>query len=285
MARDRVGLDCVRVLEGAQQLTCASGLILGTVALTREIPTTFAFDKPLLSSIIFLASAAATFALASRLLFKADVSSSEPHRYEALPLNGLGEQHAPHSNDQHQKDTRFAASLRKLRIGPLLLVGAICVRVQISVRVLGNVQCSGETWEPLIPLAFACLDTWNAQRHSGPTEVHSLRARNPSLTAVIMFAIGGMVAIAASRSPSSTYICATSLNLNWMTSLLQRLGTVLDFLIVYYIARPFERRSENGANSRASQFKSLSSTLLVCLLSSEESNSLTTYSEQPKSLR
>ncbi|KAK1025092.1 hypothetical protein LTS16_023499 [Friedmanniomyces endolithicus] len=144
-----------------------SGLVIGTVLLSRSIPTTFAFDKPIHTIILVLASCAGTIFGLGRLLPRdaGGARSHEGQQYGAVPLDDLGQPHSSREASPSPGDVRYPSSLRKVRILFLVLVLAICIRVELLREVLANVQCATTNWEPIIPFIFAAWDYFAVQRH------------------------------------------------------------------------------------------------------------------------
>ena len=243
------------------------------------MPTTFAFDKPQLSSSVFLASIALTLLGCSRLLLKDGARTATGQHYEALPLDDPchvgGKPHSSRHPFPTREDFTHASSLRKLQIlflvlagaivarpNVLILIGAIVLRTNVLLHVLLNTQCTGLTWEPLLPFAFACWDYWNVHRHRTRRNSKNLdarkidnlehdvvRSRFKYLTTIGFVSIASLVAIATTRGLPSTYICAASQHSYWVTPFLQRLGTVFDILIVSSATRYLHEPNKKGATN------------------------------------
>ena len=247
-----------------------SGLVVGTALLTRSIPTTFALDKPIHTSIVLLASSAAAIIVLSRLLPRDGGRSHNGQEYHALSLEDVGRSHNSREPSPTPDDVRYPSSLRKLRILFMILVSAICARVGIWQHVLGNTQCAGFSWEPLIPLALALINYRTMQKPANraahddlDTSVYdALEARllgSPhrySLAAGLL-SLGGLLAIGVTTSPESTYICAASLHYRWTIPVLQHLGTVLDLLITYCIGQLLHQQEGRGTRSVSLRFISV----------------------------
>ncbi|KAK4550349.1 hypothetical protein LTR36_003316 [Oleoguttula mirabilis] len=257
-----------------------SGLVAGTVLLARNVPTTYAFDKPIHTGIIILASCAAAVIGLSRSLPKEGGRSHRGQQYDALPLGvqqydalPLGEVGQPHGSRESSpspEDVRYPSSLRKLRILFLVLVVAICLRIEAFRQVLANTQCAGQSWESLIPLALALWDYFAVQRHKKRILTddvdssvydalvdHVFRPRYRYVLAAGLVSIGSMLALATSSSPASTYICAASLHNSLYVPNLQRMGTVLDFLIAYCIGHLLHQHEGRGTRSVSLRFISV----------------------------
>lgn len=213
---------------------------------------------------------------ASRLLPKGSSRTVKGQQYHALPLGEVGEPHSSRQPSPEREDVRYPASLRKLRLIAIALILALSLRVAVLRLVLANVQCAALTWEPLIPFAFACLDYWNVQRHktwsvhedpdsSAYDALEQDIARSPYryLVSAGLVSFGGLLAIATTRSPASTYICAASLRYHWLTPFLQRLGTVLDIVIAYCIYALLHQQEGRGGRPLSLRFASVGWALLV----------------------
>ncbi|KAK5124244.1 hypothetical protein LTR85_001947 [Meristemomyces frigidus] len=252
-----------------------SGLVAGTVLLTRSVPTTFAFDKPIHASIIILASCAAAVIGLSKFLPNDGGRSHKGQQYDALPLGEVGQPHSSREPSPSPEDVRYSSSLRKLRILFLALVTFICLRVEVFRRILANTQCAGQSWEPLIPSALALWDYLTVQRHKkrmvsddpdssvyDALEDHLFRAPHRYVVAACFISVGSVLALATTSSPASTYICAASLHNSLYVPNLQRLGTVLDLLIAYCIAQLLHQHEARGTRSVSLRFISVGWALL-----------------------
>ena len=251
--------------------------MLSTIYLSREVPISFTADKPLLSAIVFLVTAGVSLIILGRYLQKYD-GRTGGRQYRALSLNEVGQPHPSRDPSPKPDDVRYASSQRKLRIAFVALVIAVCLRVEILLRVLGNVQCSSLTWEPIVPLVFALYDFWTVQRHQKRSPEHEdgkvgaigrferrvVHTPHRYVVAVGVMAVGGIFAIATTRSSGSTYICAASLSFHWLTPLLQRIGTILDILILSCVSRLLQEQEGPSARSLATRFSSVAWAFLVC---------------------
>lgn len=237
------------------------GLVIGTVCLSRTVPTTFAFDKPLLSYSVLLASAALPILAVVRWLKRREgrwASKDGGQQYDALPLDEVGHDASvqPSPNQTNAvEDERYPSSQRKLRLISLALIGTICVRAEIFRNVLANTQCNVLTWEPLLPFLFAAWDYYTLYRHTqkpayddphssvyDALEQRAVRSQFRYLVTVGLVSFGGLLAIATIRSPASTYICAVTLSNRWLVPFLQRIGTGLDVAIAYCITQLLHER-------------------------------------------
>ena len=258
-----------------------SGLVIGTVLLSRSIPTTFAFDKPIHTIILVLASCAGTIFGLGRLLPRdaGGARSHEGQQYGAVPLDDLGQPHSSREASPSPGDVRYPSSLRKVRILFLVLVLAICIRVELLREVLANVQCATTNWEPIIPFIFAAWDYFAVQRHRTRLDadddnlegsiyewLESLlaKARYRYVGATALLAFGTIQGLAPVSSPRSTFICAAALPYRWVVPLLQRLGIVLDFAILYCIGQLLHQQEGRGQRSLLLRFVSVA---WACLFS------------------
>ncbi|KAK0902462.1 hypothetical protein LTR57_019642 [Friedmanniomyces endolithicus] len=258
-----------------------SGLVIGTVLLCRSIPTTFAFDKPVHTVILVLASCAGTIFGLGRLLPReaGEARSHGGQQYGAVPLDDLGQPHSSRDASPSPADVRYPSRLRKVRMLFLVLVLAICVRVELLRGMLANVQCATTSWEPILPFLFAAWDYLAVQRHrKGPDAdddnpegsiyewLESLlaKARYRYVVATALLAYGAIQGLASGSSPRSTFICAAALPYRWVVPLLQRLGIVLDFAILYCIEQLLHQQEGRGQRSLPLRFVSVA---WACLFS------------------
>jgi len=254
------------------------GTVVGTYLLSRHVPTTFAFDKPVHTSILLLASCATTVIALSRFLPKSGPRSHKGQQYDALPLEEVGQAHASRQSSPAPEDVRYPSSLRKLRIVFLVLVVAICLRVEFLREILANTQCTAYSWEPLLPLAFAIWDYRSVQRHVrratdedpgasvyDALEQYLVRTRYGYVFAAALVGLGGTFALYTTGSPTSSHICAASLPHHWQVPLLQHSGTLLDAAILYCIGQLLHQQDGRGARSVSLRFMSVAWALLVSL--------------------
>ncbi|RMY98359.1 hypothetical protein D0862_07618 [Hortaea werneckii] len=225
-----------------------SGFVIGTYLLCRSIPGTFAFDKPLHTSVTVLATCAATLLLLGRVLPREVGAAQSDQRYDAVPLEDVGMERSSREPSPMREDVRYPSSLRKLRILFLILVIAICARVATLKEIVENPQCAALTWEPLIPLALAIGDYWTIQRHSKRMNAEDyennvyddiqgafVSSRYRHLVTAGVLSLSSLLALAKARSVGSTYICAATLPHTWMVPASQHFGTFLDLTIMYCI--------------------------------------------------
>jgi len=254
------------------------GLVAGTIFLSRTVPTIFAFDKPIHTSIVLLASCAATIIAFSRILPKDGGRSHRGQQYDALPLEEVGQIHTSRQSSPATEGVGYPSSLRKLRILFLVLVTTIGLRVETLRQILTNPQCASRTWEPLLPLVFALWDYWTVQRHHrrvldddpdanvyDALEQYLVRTRYGYVFAAALVSLGGMLALGITTAPPSTYICAASLPHRWRVPLLQHAGTLLDIAIVHCIGQLLHQREARGTRSVRLRFMSVAWALLVRL--------------------
>ncbi|KAK0258956.1 hypothetical protein LTS09_006244 [Friedmanniomyces endolithicus] len=260
-------------MEGTKWVSI-SGLVIGTVLLSRSIPTTFAFDKPIHTIILVLASCAGTIFGVGRLLPRdaGGARSHEGQQYGAVPLDDLGQPHSSREASPSPGDVRYPSSLRKVRILFLVLVLAICIRVELLREVLANVQCATTNWEPVIPFVFAAWDYFAVQRHRTRLDsdddnpegsiydwLESLvaRARYRYVVATALLAYGAIQGLASVSIPRSTFICAAALSYRWVVPLLQQLGIVFDLTILYCIGQLLHQQEGRGQRSLYLRFVSV----------------------------
>ncbi|TKA83733.1 hypothetical protein B0A55_00033 [Friedmanniomyces simplex] len=250
-----------------------SGLVAGTVLLCRSIPTTFAFDKPVHTSIVVLASCAGIIIGLSRLLPREGGGRAHNgQQYDAVPLGDLGQPHGSREPSPSPGDVRYPSSLRKLRILFLILVLAICIRVEVLREVLANIQCATASWEPIIPLLLATWDYIAVQRHRKRFESDDdnpegsvydwlesswTKARYRYVVATALLAYGAIDGLASASNPKSTFICAAALPYRWVVPMVQWLGTGLDFMILYCIGQLLHQQEGRGQRGLVLRFLSV----------------------------
>ncbi|RMY85151.1 hypothetical protein D0861_06592 [Hortaea werneckii] len=227
-----------------------SGFVIGTYLLCRSVPGSFAFDKPLHTSVTVLATCAATLLLLGRILPREVGASQSDQRYDAVPLEDVGIERSSREPSPTRENVRYPSSPRKLRILFLVLVIAICARVATLKEIVENPQCAALTWEPLIPLALAIGDYWAVQRHSKRThaedyennlydDIQGAFVSSPYRYLVTggVLSLSSLLALAKARSVGSTYICAATLPHTWMVPASQHFGTFFDLIILYCVGQ------------------------------------------------
>lgn len=252
-----------------------SGLLCTTTLLSQNASSSFAFDKPYHTSLVLLASGGAVTLALSRLLPREGTSVKGSH-YDVVPLEDVGQPHASRASSPEGNDTRYPASLKKLRIMFAVLVFALCLRVETLRQVLNNVQCATTTYAPLIPLSFASWDYLTVQRKRRHTIVEDAGdgmydmleqrlTRSPSryLMCVAVASLSGMVALWTTTSPVSTYICAASQAYRYVVPSMQHFGTFLDVVILYCISQFLDSGNSKGARNLSSRFGSVGWAFLV----------------------
>lgn len=247
--------------------------------LSRATETTFAFDKPIHTGIATLACAGgATVAFSKWIQRREDVRSHKGGDYESVPLNDVGEPHASRQPSPARSHVEHTGSLRKLRLYFILLVAALCLRVELLREVIRNVQCCGLSWAPLVPIAVAVWDYWTVQRKrrrdefddEGASVYETLEQSFVAtpishLAVVALCGVGGMLALASSSNPPSTFICAAIYPYRWLIPVLQRLGSLLDFLIVFCTAKLLTLQDGRGSRQKGSKLASVGYAFLVSM--------------------
>ena len=272
-----------------QYLTLYSGLIIGTIFLSRTAQTTFANDWFLQSSIVILLSSGLVLLGISSILPR-DAAG----RARAISLTELGRPHASRSPSPTVQVSTHQYSERQLRVTRLILVLALCFRIELLRRVLANVQCSTTTLEPLVPLVFTIWDFWSLRRArkqpsrndtgGGGSEASNDVIRGSPyayLIAVSLTSLGGFLALNAGRAPSSTYICAGSMPYLWVIPQLQRLGSILDVVVVFCLDQILNRPGGRDARSNAMQFASVGWIFIVSFIPMRERIALNQFSFRP----
>ncbi|KAI5366532.1 Putative glycosyl transferase CAP10 domain-containing protein [Septoria linicola] len=256
-----------------------SGLVVGSAILSRAIPTSFAFDRPIHSCTAILAGAGGAVVASSRWLPKdhEERGRKDRRQYGQLPLTEVGRRHASRESSPAVEAVTYASSQRKLRILVVLLVALICLRVELLRQVVDNVQCATNHWNVWIPLALSAWEYWIAQKSSSHTisqhyEVHD----EPSLLreiavlpyarvlTTLAFTFGGSLVLDAVASPASTYICAASLHYRVSVPVVQRFSSLLDVAIVYCFGELLRSRAARKTLSTINKFALIGLALLVC---------------------
>lgn len=245
--------------------------------LARAIPTSFAFDRPVHSSVAILAGSGAAIVALTKWLPKEATRGTtlqKSDRHDTLPLIAVGHAHSSRESspfpDQHVSYTR---SLRKLRICFILLTALLCLRVEVLRQVVDNVQCARQSWTWFLPIAFAFLDYWTVQRirrkTAGDTSSPNSWVRRvfhspyAYLIAASMLSLGAMLSTNALSSVKSTYICAAASRYRWTVPNAQTLGTLLDCGIIYCVSQLLVAQEARGPRTVAIRLLSVGSAILV----------------------
>lgn len=253
-----------------------AGLVAGTSYLSRNVGTTFAFDKPIHSSIFVFASIAASIITLSRLVPRDGGRTLKGQQYDALPLEDVGQPHSSRQPSPIREDVRYPSSLRKLRILFIILVCSLCLRAELLREILDNTQCTVISPQIFIPFSFAFWDYIIVQRHQkriinddpdssvyDALEQYLTRAPWRYLVAALLVSLGSTLAVASTGSPRSTFICAASLHHRWIVPNLQWFASSLDTTIVYCIGQLLHQHEGRGARSLALRFASVGWAFLV----------------------
>lgn len=257
--------------------TIFRGLVVGTAHLTSTIPSTFALDKPIYSAIVCLITLATVLLALARFLPKGDTPTPKD-QYVAVALEETRYNNAPrdHSRDRTEHVAQ-PTNLRRLRALFLVLVLAICLRVELVRQIILNVQCARPTWEPILPLALAFWDYATLRRRrrhdvevdeqtSTMYEIWECRIMNSPyryLAAVAITCFGSLGAMRALGSSPSTHICAASLPYSWSIPYAQHTGTALDALIVLCISGLMYSEDEYTSRGPSTRFSAIG---WVCLV-------------------
>ncbi|CAK1363645.1 unnamed protein product [Cercospora beticola] len=257
-----------------------SGLILGTVVLTRALPTSFAFDRPVHSCTAILLGAGGAVVALSRGLPQDQEQRrrKDGGQYDQLlPLNEVGQPHPSREPSPSREDVTHASSQRKLRIIFLTLVALICLRVDLLRRVVDNAQCATTHWTTWVPLVFGAWQYWSSRalqrtKTIGDNEEHDGLSRFRKLAtsavapviATFAIAVGGGLVLSAVRSPASTYVCAASLPYRITVPWLQRVASILNIAILYCMDQLVSSPGAKSALSTPNRFAVVGLALLVC---------------------
>lgn len=177
------------------------------------------------------------------------LGASKHPQQDGLPLNELGQETAEDTgrldNARGFPAWQISDAFTFRRVQPRqALIALIVLRVESLRQVLGNTQCAVLTWEPLIPVLLICWDYFQHKLFDKPSHTSSSRIIDEQkigssdfrYAALLgLFSVSALLAMATSRDPPSTFICASTLHNRWYIPLIQRIGTLLDVAIVRFI--------------------------------------------------
>lgn len=222
----------------------------------------------------------ATVLFALARLLPIGEGSTHKGQYTAVALEETRYNNAPrdHSRDRTEHVAQ-PPNLRKLRALFLVLVLAICLRVELVRQIILNVQCARPTWEPMLPLGLAFWDYATLRRRrrhdvevdeqtSTVYEIWECRIMNSPyryLVAVALTCLGSLGAMRALGSSPSTQICAASLPHSWTIPYAQHTGTALDVLIVLCVSGLLYTEDEHSSRGPSTRFSAIG---WVCLVRS-----------------
>lgn len=222
----------------------------------------------------------ATVLFALARLLPIGEGSTHKGQYTAVALEETRYNNAPrdHSRDRTEHVAQ-PPNLRKLRALFLVLVLAICLRVELVRQIILNVQCARPTWEPMLPLGLAFWDYATLRRRrrhdvevdeqtSTVYEIWECRIMNSPyryMVAVALTCFGSLGAMRALGSSPSTQICAASLPYSWTIPYAQHTGTALDVLIVLCISGLLYTEDEHSSRGPSTRFSAIG---WVCLVGS-----------------
>lgn len=213
----------------------------------------------------------------SRIVPHDGTRTSRGQQYEAVPLSDVGQPHASREPSPTREDVGYPSSLRKLRTCFFILVCAVCARLAITRYTIVNIQCTALSWEPFIPLVLAVLEHWTIsgqkgesilKRSNGSIHEHTLDERGERSSYRIMYAVatlglGSLIALHAASGQASTFICASTLSNHSLVPLAQRLGTILDVMMLYCASTLLEGSGGLGTRGSALRVGSVGWALLV----------------------
>ena len=263
----------------------SSGLVVGTAHLTSIVPSTFALDKPVYSAIVCLITLATVLFALARFLPKSDTPTHKKDQCVAVALEDTRYNNAPRYNSRDRIEHVFQpTNLRRQRALFLVLVLAICLRVELLRQIILNVQCARRTWESTLPLALAFWDYATLRRRrrldvevdeqtSTMYEIWEFRIMNSPyryLATVALTCFGSLGAMRALGSSPSTQICAASLPHSWSIPYAQHIGTALDALIVLCISGLLYSEDEYSSRCPSIRFSAIGWVCLVRRLTLNE---------------
>lgn len=228
-----------------------SGLVSSVAYLCVAYDTSFAFNRPVQSSVICLAITGFILIFVSLVFPGCFVVSAPPPDYHSIPLteNGNGHATAPRKaslsgTSERTSDERFYG-LRRLRFTFVLLIAAICLRIEAARHVITHAQCAGFSSAPFIPLFITVYIAWisrSAADRTGTSEsggaglLHSLvRGRWQHFIPSTLLTWAAAQVFTSVSVLRSTYICP--LVFSWRTAVpvWQAAATCLDALIIIWI--------------------------------------------------
>ncbi|KAF2805201.1 uncharacterized protein BDZ99DRAFT_524914 [Mytilinidion resinicola] len=239
----------------AQKLISSIGLVAGLVFLPGLVRTSFAIDRPIHSSIVVLAVCGACIIGLDRTRALKDTKSHR-HRYGPIPLEDASDRRISGNRSVHGEENGSKqsplSSLRRLRLVFLILVGALCARVEVLHQVAKGVQCTRGSYQPFLPFLLAVYDFAIIRRHRQewkPDEEQNgspfkqvfarlSRHRYMLVLSTLLLGLCSSLELSATAPPSSTYICATTLPTFTLVPAIQLLGLFLDaliFVLVFHI--------------------------------------------------
>lgn len=232
--------------------------------------------------------------LSSRILANRYSHVSSDQTYTALPLDYTGTTRPPTPPSPLLSDnTRTPPSKRLLRLALGALVIALCLRLDITRRIVQNIECSHHGYTMLLPLLFAALDFWTVQRgdatkHNNldPDELDDSiydtverywsTSRYRLVLPAALLSFGSAAIQRFEPTPGSTHICPAVTLARHTVAVSSLLALPIDFCIIFcvhYIIRAssFSRKTSAGkpfvAVGYALLVGSLPSTLGILLTS------------------
>lgn len=162
----------------------------------------------------------------------------------------------------------------------IVLTITLLLRVEIARTVIRHVGCTKANFTPLLPIVVAlALFLVQRRRPNAQKPIKSGRRRSSSLSEALPVSqvssaqilllitpcVAALCSIRAFASPPSTYICATASPLIWQVPLLQLLGTALDAVLLFYLARFVHNVIDNPMASAVMVYRLVGSVFTVGL--------------------
>ncbi|KAL1311616.1 hypothetical protein AAFC00_001727 [Neodothiora populina] len=249
------------------------GLIFGPLMLVSHVKSSPASERVAQTAIILLAAVGVSLVCSVRLLSRYLDPNSGSRTYSSIPLDDAHDADAIDDLSGPSTEgssaivlplpTRPAISQRSIAFVTLVL--GLCLRVEVTRRLVRNIECPGTSFTGWLPFIFALVDYYTVQRHKKPSledleidesaygwAVRSWLAspfRYLVLTALLSFS-GHFLLSNLPSALQSTYICPGITYGRTSASLARVLSLPIDFLIlasVDYICRP--AASQHNASS------------------------------------
>ncbi|KAF2503390.1 hypothetical protein BU16DRAFT_39269 [Lophium mytilinum] len=245
-----------------RELTSSSGLVAGLVILPSLVRTSFAIDRPIHSSIVVLAVCGACIIGLDRTRALKDTKSHR-HRYGPIPLEDANDRLTSGNGSIHGEEgvgkQSPLSSLRRLRLVFLILVGALCTRVEVLHQVVRGVQCTRGSYYPFLPFLLAVYDFAIVRRHrqgQKPDEEQDAtsfqaifarlsRHRYMLVFSTLLLGLCSSLELSATAPLSSTYVCASTLPAFSLVPVYQLLGLFLDALILILVFHILDLSSDS----------------------------------------
>lgn len=292
MAGSRYGettpdIDCAQDVDPHN-----SGLIVLTSCLASTFDSTFVVEKPIHTAVAFLTAAVLSLLLASR---------GHKQKYHRSPEDDKSRNGSHLGHIQGRRPEWSVRSIfTNLGAGSIYesfrwtlaaLTIALIVRIQATSFLLLHVECTGASYQSLLPIAVIILDVMldrrqkstddarNEKRHrkTGQDLHRPIRQRSLEIGMTLVLCISSTVVVHTISPLRSTYICAASAPYIWMTPLTQYLTTAVDALVILCVSRVLSDAPTNEIREvrLSTRLRGIALSLLVRLIAALLRPSLT----------